>query len=278
MAKKMRKLTADEATTPVSTPVTETERQEMTAASATAETTGKDGEMASNRLPYPPRTKDGQEAFLALGQSIPSYLWIARARALGHSLTAEDVHEIVAYDGDEVTCAAPSGQCTYRFRPVRTVQVNFGREPEYKDGSLRTDERVVSETNPQGIRYRGAYPVIPLNPKDRHSKWRVLGPTCRRDQQSMSAAYKASEWFVHFMDKAGAETLAASLNDRLDTNRAAYLARKDENARALGLVTEDGQRVERGGGRNRGGFNSPHRATAGRRQRDPREANIGNRG
>lgn len=277
MAKRVQKLTAGEAAAPTSTPVTETERQEMTAVSATAETTGKDGEATTSRLPYPPRTKDGQEAFLALGQSIPSYLWIARARALGRSLTAEDVREIVAYDGDEVTCAAPSGQCTYRFRPVRTAQVNSGREPEYKDGSLRKDERVVSEANPQGIRYRGAYPVVPVNPKDRHSKWQVLPPVCRRDQQSMSAAYKSSEWFVHFVDRAGAQALAVSLNSALDKSRETYLARKDGNARALGLVTEDGQRVERGGGRFR---SNPHHATTGRgsRQRDPREPNIGNRG
>lgn len=282
MAKKpvIRKLTTDEMPVNTST-LSDVERQDLTAAAATAETTSKDGETASNRLPFPPRTKEGQEAFIALGQSIPSYLWVARARALGHSLTADEVREVVAYDGDEVTCTAPSGQCAYRFQPVRTAQINLGNEDKgYQDGSLRTDERVVSETNPLGIRYRGAYPVVPVDPKDRYSKWQVLAPVCRRDQQSMNAAYKASEWFVHFLDRAGAEALAASLNAKRDADRTAYLARKDGNARALGLVTEDGQRVERGGGRNQGGFNSPHRATAGRQgcQRDLREPNIGNRG
>lgn len=283
MAKTTRtkKLTADEAAIPASAPLSDVERNDLANAAETAEAMGKGEETeTSNRLPYPPRTKDGQEAFLALGQSIPSFLWVARARVLGHSLTAENVREIVAYDGDEVTCAAPSGQCSYRFRPVRTAQINSGHEPEYKDGSLRLDQRVVSKTNPQGIRYRGAYPVVPVNPKDRHSKWQVLPPVCRRDQQSMGAAYKASEWFVHFMDKGGAEALAASLNTALDKGRESYLARKDGNARALGLVTEDGQRVERGG-RNRGGFNNPHRATTGqqgRGRRDPRESNFGNRG
>lgn len=275
----VRKLSKDEV--PTSAPLSDIERQDLATASAASESeTSKDGEATSNRLPYPPRTKDGQEAFLALGQSIPSHLWVARARLLGHSLNESEVREIVAYDGDEVTCSAPSGQCTYRFRPVRTAEINFGKEPEYGDGTLRIDQRVVSETNPQGIRYRGAYPVVPINPKDRHSKWQVLSLVCRRDQQSMSAAYKASEWFVHFLDRAGAEALAASLNDKLDTNRAAYLARKDGNARALGLVTEGGQVVERGGGRNRQFHSNPHASTAGRqsRQRDPREANIGNRG
>lgn len=288
MAKKtaVRKMKEDEV--PTSAPLSDVEQADAARASATTEATGgkeDDGETSettSNRLPYPPRTKDGQNAYLALGQSIPSFLWVARARALGHSLTAEDVREIVAYDGDdEVTCAAPSGQCSYRFRPVRTAQINSGREPEYKDGSLRLDERVVSETNPQGIRYRGAYPVVPVNPKDRHSKWQVLPPVCRRDQQSMGAAFKASGWFVHFMDKASAEALVQSFNTALDKGRETYLARKDENARALGLVTEDGQRVERGGGGRNRGFNSPHRANAGRQgrdQRDPRERNFGNRG
>lgn len=280
MAKKTRKLTADEATTPTSAPLSDVEKQDLTTASATADATGKDGETASNRLPYKPFTSDGFESRNVLGQSIPMPLWVARARHNKGPLDSTRVREVIAYDGDEVSCAAPSGQCSYRFQPVRTAQINSGREPEYKDGSLRMDQRVISETNPQGIRYRGAYPVVPVNPKDRHSKWQVLAPVCRRDQQSMDAAYKTSEWFVHFMDRAGAETLASSLNAALDKGREAYLARKDGNARALGLVTEDGQRVERSGGRNRGGFNSPHRATAGRqsRQRDPREANIGNRG
>lgn len=279
MAKRerIRKTTQEEV--PTSEQLSDIEQADAMRASATAEAMGKDGETVSNRLPYPPRTKDGQEAFLALGQSIPSYLWVARARILGRSLTADDVREVIAYDGPEVTCTAPSGQCNFKFRPVRMAQINLGNEDKgYKDGSLRTDERVVSETNPQGIRYRGSYPVVPVNPKDRYSKWQVLAPVCRRDQQSMMAAYKASEWFVHFMDKAGAEALANALNTARDKGREAWLARKDENARALGLVTEDGQRVERGGGRNRGSFNSPHRATAGRRQRDPREPNIGNRG
>jgi len=243
---------------PVSTEnLSDVEQAELATAATAADATTKEGE-ASDRLPYPPRTKDGQEAFLVLGKSIPSWLWVARARALGHSLTEDEVREVIAYDGPEVTCTAPSGQCTYGFQPVRMAHV------DPTTGSLQTDERVISESNPTGIAYRGAYLAIPVDPQNQHSKLRVLGPLCQRDQRSLSASYKDAGWFVKSFGKAEAEAFVASENARQDANRAAYLARKDENARALGLVTEDGQRVERGGGRYR---NSPHAATAGRQSR-----------
>ena len=108
MAKKTAIRKMKEGEVPSSAPVTaETERQDLAAASVAAETTTKEGE-TSDRLPYSPRTKDGQEAFLALGKSIPSWLWIARARALGHSLTESEVREVIAYDGPEIVCTAPS--------------------------------------------------------------------------------------------------------------------------------------------------------------------------
>ena len=274
MAKKqIRKLKEDEVPSSAA-PVTETERQDIATAATAAEAMTKDGQ-ASDRLPYPPRTKDGQEAFLALGKSIPSFLWVARARALGHSMTADEVREVIAYDGPEVTCTAPSGQCTFRFQPVRMAHI------DPSNGSLQTDERVVSEINPTSIAYRGAYLTVPVDPKNQHSKKRVLGPLCQRDQRSLTASYKDAGWFVKSFGKAEAEAFVASENARQDANRAAYLARKDENARALGLVTEDGQRVERGGGRYRNSSpHSPHRATAGQQSRggDPREVNIGTRG
>ena len=267
MAKsRVKKMEKDEL--PISEPVTETERTEMATTAATAEAPEKDGE-TSDRLPYPPRTKDGQEAFLVLGKSIPSFLWVARARALGHSLTESEVREVIVYDGPEVTCTAPSGQCTYRFQPVRMAHIDLAT------GSLQTDDRVVSESNPAGIAYRGAYLAIPIDPKNQHSKLRVLGPLCQRDQRSLSASYKDAGWFVKSFGRAEAEAFVTATNAKKDAGRAAYLARKDENAKALGLVTEDGQRVERGGGRFR---SSPHMATAGRQSRDPRERNIGNRG
>ncbi|MBI2674330.1 MAG: hypothetical protein HYX22_01130 [Candidatus Yanofskybacteria bacterium] len=267
---RVKKMTATEVPFPTNE-LSNVEKADLATATAAAETTTKDGE-ASDRLPYPPRTKDGQEAFLALGKSIPSWLWVARARALGHSMAADEVREIIAYDGPEVTCTAPSGQCAYRFQPVRMAHVDPAT------GALQTDERVVSESNPAGIAYRGAFLAVPVDPKNQHSKLRVLGPLCQRDQRSLSASYKDAGWFVKSFGKAEAEAFVAATNAKKDAGRAAYLARKDENARALGLVTEDGQRVERGGGRFRG---NPHMATAGRQGRrnaDPRERNIGNRG
>lgn len=269
MAKKtaIRKMKTDEI--PSSAPLSDVEKADLAQASATAEATTKDGE-TSDRLPYPPRTKDGQEAFLALGKSIPSWLWVARARALGHSMTADEVREVISYDGpDEVTCTAPSGQCKYAFQPVRMAHVDPAT------GALQTDERVVSESNPTGIAYRGAFLAVPVDPKNQHSKLRVLGPLCQRDQRSLSASYKDAGWFVKSFGRTEAEAFVAATNAKKDAGRAAYLARKNENARALGLVTEDGQRVEKGSGRFRG---NPHMATAGRQGRDPRERNIGNRG
>ena len=260
MAKKIREMVAGEL--PVSSDsVTETEREELATASVAAEATTEDGE-ASDRLPYPPRT------FLALGKSIPSFLWVAFARWLKHPADEAEVRTVIAYDGPEVTCTAPSGQCTYKFCPVRMAHINLGN-PKFEDGSLQTDERVVSETNPRGIAYRGAYLAVPVDPKNQHSKLRVLGPLCQRDQRSLSASYKDAGWFVKSFGQIEVEAFVASFNAAKDASRQAYMDRKDANARAAGLVTEDGKRVERGGG-NRGGFNNPHRAAAGRRSRGDR--------
>ena len=258
---KIQKMQKDEV--PTSQPLSDLEKQDLAATANAESAKGEETGEASNRLPYPPRTKDGQEAFLTLGKSIPSFLWVARARALGHSMTTDEVREVIAYDGPEVTCTAPSGQCTFRFQPVRMAHI------DPTTGALQTDERVVSESNPTGIAYRGAYLAVPVDPKNQHSKLRVLGPLCQRDQRSLSASYKDAGWFVKSFGQAEVEAFVAATNAKKEAGRAAYLARKDENARALGLVTEDGQRVERGGGRFHG---NPHMATSGRqgRERDPR--------
>ena len=245
----IKQLTAEEATIPVSD-ISETERIELAAISVVNDDdeTTRSGEM-DNRLPYPPRTREGQEAFLELGKSIPPYLWIARARALGHSLTADEVREIIAYDGPEVTCAAPSGLCMYRFKPIRMAFINPG------NGLLGTDERLLSASNPRCVVYRGAYLVVPADPSIRYSAKKILGPLCQRDQHSLTASYKDAGWPVRSFGLAEAEAFVASENSKQNAARRTYLDNKNANARAAGLLTEDGKRVERGGGQFR---NNPH--------------------
>lgn len=250
-SKKVKNLTADEATVPVSS-LPETERQELLVqVSSTVEEPKKDGE--SDRLPYLLRTKEGQEAFLELGKSIPSFLWVARARAVGHSLTADEVREVIAYDGPEaVTCAAPSGQCAYQFRPIRMAYI----DPD--NGSLQTDGRLVSETNPTGIAYRGAYLVGPKDPGNKYSGKKVIGPLCQHDQRSLTASYRDAGWHVRLFGQYEAEVFVISENTKQENSHRAYLDNKSANARAVGLLTKDGQRVERGGGRFP---NNPHQAS-----------------
>lgn len=248
-SKKVKNLTADEAAVPVSS-LEETERKELAdtvIATSSSADAGKDdeSETADNRLPYLLRTREGQEAFLVLGKSIPSFLWVARARALGHSLTADEVREIVAYDSPEaVTCAAPSGQCRYRFQPIRMAYIN----PD--NGSLQTDGRLVSESNPTGIAYRGAYLVVPKDPGNKYSGKKVLGPLCQHDQRSLMASYKDAGWHVRLFSQREAEAFVVSENTKQERERIAYFDNKSANARAVGLLTKDGQRVERGGRNN----------------------------
>lgn len=256
-SKKVKNLTADEATVPVSS-LPETERQELLVqvSSSDVEEPKKDGESetVNNHLPYLLRTKEGQEAFLTLGKSIPSFLWVARARAVGHSLTADEVREVIAYDGPEaVTCAAPSGQCAYQFRPIRMAYI----DPD--NGSLQTDGRLVSETNPTGIAYRGAYLVGPKDPGNKYSGKKVIGPLCQHDQRSLTASYRDAGWHVRLFSQHEAEVFVISENSKQENSHKAYLDNKSANARAVGLLTRDGQRVERGGRFP----NNPHQAVKG---------------
>ena len=255
-SEKVRNLTAEEAAVPVlQESMPEAERKELSAVGSAESVDKKDGEdgesgKADNRLPYFLRTREGQEAFLTLGKSIPAFLWVARARAVGHSLTADEVREVIAYDGPEtVTCAAPSGQCAYRFQPIRMAYVN----PD--NGSLQTDGRLVSETNPTGISYRGAYLVVPKDPGNKYSGKKVIGPLCQHDQHSLMTSYRDAGWHVRLFGRCEAEAFVASENARQEKEHRAYLDNKNANAQAVGLLTRDGQRVERGGGRLR---NNPH--------------------
>src|SRR3989344_7464744 len=235
---KVKNLTAEEAAVPTSEPIPEAERQELVAVSVVNdadETSNKGENEVDNRLPYSPRTKEGQEAFLELGKSIPPYLWVARARALGHSLTVDEVREVIAYDGPEVTCAAPSGLCMYRFKPIRMAYI------DPSNGLLGTDERLLSDGNPHCIVYRGAYLVVPIGPDLKYPRKRVLGPLCQRDQHSLMASYKDAGWHVKSFGLAEAETFVAWENTRRDGERRTYMENKHANARAVGLINSDGQ-------------------------------------
>jgi hypothetical protein len=175
-------------------------------------------------------------------------VWVARARNAGHSLTADEIHEVYSFDGEEIACPERKGQCGYRFRPVRVAAMD--------NGAFEIDGRLVNDANPKGIVYRGAFLVVPVDTKKKYSSLMTIGPMCRRCQQVVSAVYHETtgRWPKSFA-RAEAEAFVAAVNAAKDASRKEYLAQKDQMARDHGIEP-----------RGKGGFN-PHQATAGRQGR-----------
>lgn len=251
-------------------------------ASATADETAQNegGEKGgSNRLPYKLLTLEAMEYLRAVAA------WMTRpdkfgifepiARAFGASLPVEQVQRIVKFDPafkDEVVCAGKGSKCGYRFRPLATVPTwNI-----QKDGTLKTDERLVNETNPEGIERVGSVLVVKVDPLARFSKSETKQPYCPKCvRMAQGLLWNGGNGYrAKALPKSDAEALVALINSSRDQGRARHNAERDEFAADLGLVDEQGNKRERK-------FHTRPNVVAGRSgrgERDPRERNIGNRG
>lgn len=247
MAKgKVQQLTAEQAAVGAAVGISDVEREELVAASASANA---GEEETDNRLSYRPRTAEGQKAYEMMGRPLHPGVWVSRARNAGHSLDSQEVGEVYSFDGPEMACPERGGQCNYHFRPVRVAAMS-------DDGSFVLDARLVNETNQKGIVYRGAYLVVPVDTKKKYSLLMAIGPMCRRCQQATGAVYNEAtgKWPKTFA-KGEAEAFVVAVNAAKETSRKEWVDRKATIAREYGIEPRGG------GGRN------PHQATSGRQNR-----------
>lgn len=249
-------------------------------ASATADETARtDGgeKGGSNRLSYKLLTKEAMEYLHAVATFLtrPDKFGIFEpiARAFGASLPVEQVQRVVRFDPaftSEIVCKGKDGTCGYTFRPLALVSFRkIGA-----DGTLPTDERLVNESNPEGIEYGGAVLVVKDDPLARFSKSHTLEPRCPKCvAMNQSRVWDAHKYRPKALPKADAEAFVAALNSSRDEGRNRHMTERTLDDRELGIVDENGNRRERK-------FHSRPNVVAGRpgRQRDPREHNIGNRG
>lgn len=275
-----RKLGVTEPVVPTNE-LSDIERQDLERASAAADENARteSGEKGGdNRLPYKLLTKEAMEYLHAVAAFLtrPDRFGIFEpiARAFGASLPVEQIQRIVRFDPaftGGVVCKGKDGKCGYTFRPLALV----GFRKIGADGTLQTDERLVNETNLEGIEYVGTTLVVKNDPLARFSKSHTLEPRCPKCvAMNQSRVWDAHGYRPKALPKYDAEAFVAALNSSRDEGRNRHMTEKTMDDRELGIVDESGNRRERSF-RNRPGVVA---GRSGRGERDPREHNIGNRG
>ena len=264
---KIRKMTATEP--PVSTEgLSDIERQDLAAASAAAQP---DAEKRLVLTPEAKRLWDGnhlgiQTAGLYGPRESRPLGWHDledRSSFLGRSLTVEDIAELHSEDPSVPTDEVACGFCQQTInRPiVRTALVK---------GEVKREGDVVGDLvrdRDGNVVYRGQAVVVgrPMAVQPGH-----IG-NCLfqlRDARKKTKQLGNGRTVRDLLPSQAFDQAKA----RLEGVTAASSARREQNSSFR-------ERIGFGGDKG-GGFNSPHRATAGRqsRQRDPRERNVGNRG